>query len=50
MNLFDNLITASDVAKQLKVTPQYVRKLISEEKLIATRIGNQWLIKQEDLK
>ena len=49
MDLFDNLITASDVAKHLKVTPQYVRKLISEEKLIATRIGNQWLIKQEDL-
>lgn len=49
MNLFENLITASDVAKHLKVTPQYVRKLISEEKLTATRIGNQWLIKQEDL-
>ena len=47
--MFDSLITVSDVATQLKVTPQYVRRLISEEKLIATRIGNQWLIKQDDL-
>lgn len=49
MRAFDNLLTVSDVAKQLKVTPQYIRKIISEKKLFATRIGNQWIIKQDDL-
>lgn len=43
-----NLLTVSDVAKELKVTQQYVRKLISNKKIIATRIGNQWLIDPKD--
>ena len=45
----EKLIAVPDVAKLLKVTPQYVRKLIGEEKLMATRIGNQWIVKCEDL-
>lgn len=43
------LMTIQEVASHLKVTPQYTRKLIKEEKLMATRIGNQWVIKPEDL-
>ena len=37
----NELLTVSDVAKEIKVTPQYVRKLISEEKLKAGRVGKQ---------
>lgn len=43
------LFTANEVADMLKVTPQYVRKLIREDKLRATMIGNQWIISSEDL-
>lgn len=45
-----DLLTVQDIATKLKVTPQYVRKLISEERLNATRIGSQWVVKPEDLK
>ncbi len=44
-----NLFTVQDIAERLKVTPQYIRKLINEEKLIATRIGKQWLVELENL-
>lgn len=43
------LMTVPDIARMLKVTPQYVRKLISEGKLNAERIGTQWVISQEQL-
>ena len=49
MNNTDNLLAVQDVAKILKVTPQYVRKLINEEKLKANRIGSQWVTNQKDL-
>ena len=49
MNKTENLMTVADVSKHLKVTQQYVRKLISAEKLIAIRLGNQWVINPEDL-
>lgn len=49
MNGLDNLLTVQDVANRLKVTPQYARKLIKEEKLVATRIGSQWVVRPEDL-
>ena len=39
----------TEVASQLKVTPQYVRKLISEKKLNGIRIGNQWVVEQANL-
>ena len=42
-----NLMTVQDVANKLKVTPQYIRKLIKEEKLRADMIGSQWLIQRE---
>ena len=43
-------MTVPDVAKRLKVTPQYVRRLISEEKLSAERIGTQWVVSLEQLR
>ena len=44
-----DLLTIAGVAGQLKVTPQYVRKLIKEGKLNAARVGSQWVVKPEDL-
>lgn len=49
MNNINDLLTIQDVANRLKVSPQYARKLIKEEKLIATRIGKQWIVKPDDL-
>ena len=43
------LLTVNDVAKKLKVTTQYIRSLIREDNLKATRIGSQWLIDSKDL-
>lgn len=49
MNPTDNLLTVAEIATILKVTPQYVRRLISEEKLAVSRIGSQWVVKPENL-
>lgn len=49
MEQLENLLTIQQVAEKLKVTPQYARKLIKEEKLTATRIGKQWVVTYEDL-
>lgn len=49
MDVLIDFLTANDVAKKLKVTSQYVRKLIKDNKLQAKRVGNQWLIKDEHL-
>ncbi len=49
MPTVSELLTVQDVATYLKVTPQYVRKLIGEEKLSATRIGSQWVVHPNDL-
>ena len=38
-----------ELAQKLKVTPQYIRKLISENKLEAERIGTQWVVSSEQL-
>lgn len=46
----NNLLTMQEVADYLKVTPQYARKLIKEEKLLATRLGKQWVVNSDDLK
>jgi len=45
----DKLLTVADAAKQLKVTPQYVRRLISGQQLSAVRLGSQWVITPEAL-
>lgn len=49
MGATTELLTANDVAHKLKVTPQYVRKLISESKLPAVRVGNQWIVTPDAL-
>ena len=46
MNELEDFLTVNEVAERLKVTPQYVRKLIKENKLNAERVGNQWFIKK----
>lgn len=49
MEHLEELLTIQDVADRLKVTPQYARKLIKEEKLAAAKLGSQWVIEAEDL-
>ena len=49
MNEASDLLTVKDVAKKLKVTPQYVRKLITEKKIDATRVGKQWLFEIDNV-
>ena len=49
MQALNNLLTAQTVADKLKVSPQYVRRLISTGKLHGTRIGSQWLIDSDNI-
>lgn len=49
MKQLENLLTIQDVADKLKVTPQYARKLIKEEKMAATKLGSQWVVNAIDL-
>lgn len=49
MEQLENLLTIQDVADKLKVTPQYARKLIKEDKLCATKLGSQWVVNSDDL-
>ena len=49
MEQLENLLTIQDVADKLKVTPQYARKLIKEEKLRAAKLGSQWVVNSDDL-
>jgi DNA (cytosine-5)-methyltransferase 1 len=44
-----NLLTVANVAKKLKITPQYVRGLIRDNKILSERVGNQWLVLPENL-
>lgn len=50
MEISANLLSVSEAAKLLKVTPQYVRKLIKDELIEAVRVGNQWVIPPNSLK
>lgn len=43
------LLSISDVATYLKVSPQYARKLIADDKLNASRVGSQWVVTEADL-
>ena len=49
MKQLENLLTIQDVVDKLKVTPQYARKLIKDEKLAATKLGSQWVVNAKDL-
>ena len=43
------LLTVSEVAKILKVSQQYVRKIIADNKIDATRLGKQWVVSPKEL-
>lgn len=43
------LMSIQEVASFLKVTPQYARKLITDDKLHASRVGSQWVVNKADL-
>lgn len=49
METLENFMLVADVADKLKVTQQYVRKLIREKKINAKRMGKQWLIDKKEL-
>lgn len=49
MEIVKKFLTVQDIANYLKVTPQYVRKLIKEKKLMAERIGSQWIVQSDYL-
>ena len=43
------LLSINDVAKELKVSDQYARRLISNNKLQADKVGKQWVISRTAL-
>lgn len=43
------LLSCNEVGEYLKVTPQYVRKIITEGKLPAERVGKQWVVREDNL-
>ena len=45
----DQLLSIQDVADRLKISPQYVRNMIRDGKLSATRLGKQWVIQNTDV-
>lgn len=49
MTIKNELLTVSEVSAQLKISKNTVYKLISEEKIIASKIGRQWRVRREDL-
>lgn len=48
MNESREWMTVQEVADKMRVTPQYIRKLIKEKKINACRFGNQWVITQTE--
>lgn len=45
----EHFVSASQFAKEAGITPQAVRKMISERRLKAFKIGQQHVINKEDL-
>jgi excisionase family DNA binding protein len=45
----DAVLTVEEVAAQLRVSPQTVRKLIEDGDLKAFKVRGQWRVKQSDL-
>jgi len=43
------IITTTEAAKRLGVTPDRVRKMIEAKRLKATKLGNVWVIDPKDL-
>lgn len=44
-----DVLTVEEVAKELRVSPQTVRKLIDDGELKAFKVGFQWRIRRRDL-
>ena len=44
-----NLISATEAAERLNVTPTRIRAMISSGRLKATKVGNMWVINPKDL-
>jgi excisionase family DNA binding protein len=44
-----NLISVTEAAKRLNVTPTRIRAMISSGRLKATKVGNVWVISPKDL-
>jgi len=42
-------LSVSEFANEALITPQAVRKMISESRLTATKTGNQYIIPKEEL-
>ncbi len=45
-----NMLSISETAKIMNVTRQRVWQLVDEKQLPATRVGNVWAIKLEDVR
>lgn len=44
-----DLMTSKMVAEKLGYTPDYIRRLIMEGKLKATKLGHDWIITPKDI-
>lgn len=44
------LMSVADVAERLNLSQQRVKQLIYNEQLVAEKVGNQWIIRESDLK
>lgn len=42
-------LTTDDVATKLHLSNDTVRRMCSQKKLTATKVGRQWLVSEEDL-
>ncbi len=46
----NELLTVTQAAKYLKISDKTVRRLISSQKLVASKVGNRsWRIKESDI-
>lgn len=48
-NMSDVILTVSQAAEYLKVCDKTVRRLIASKALSASKVGNSWRIKKEDI-
>ena len=45
----DYYFTTKEISLLLKTPIQYIRKMIREQKIIAYKIGKQYVVKEQDL-
>lgn len=44
-----NLLSVKDAAERMNLSVQRIKQLIYDERLLAQKIGNQWIITEADL-